>query len=292
MPSGLQLAKSDIIALFEQAGPRVYKRPELASVLSGHRTSWQLAQSITTPQFIQLLCREGKLRQIVLKSESNYKPIVRFAWAEVSAYQVALSIRKGAYLSHGTAVFLHGFNDQVPRTIYINSEQSIKPPPKGDLSQASIDRAFSAPQRRSNYVFVYKNHRIVVLSGKHTGRYEVALLRGINGDHLVDGTGPERTLVDIAVRPDYAGGVHQVLAAYRGARTVVSVNKMLAVLKTLDYRYPYHQAIGFYLTRAGYPSARVERFKRLGLDFDFYLAHGIKKPVYDSNWRIWYPEGL
>jgi predicted transcriptional regulator of viral defense system len=48
------------------------------------------------------------------------------------------------------------------------------------------------------------------LSGKNTNRLEVSQLRDPQGQ-LVDATKLERTLIDIAVRPAYAGGVFEVM---------------------------------------------------------------------------------
>jgi hypothetical protein len=90
-------------------------------------------------------------------------------------------------------------------------------------------------------------------------------------------TGIDRTLIDIAVRPAYAGGVFQVLDAYRGAKHRASVGNILAALKALDYMYPYHQAIAFYMQHAGWPASRYDRLKKLGLEHDFYLAHDIRE---------------
>jgi len=67
---------------------------------------------------------------------------------------------------------------------------------------------------------------------------------------------------------------------------------MLATLKKLDYVYPYHQAIGYYMQRAGYPESQYSKFKALGLNFDFYLTHHITERDYDSTWRLYYPKGL
>jgi hypothetical protein len=81
-------------------------------------------------------------------------------------------------------------------------------------------------------------------------------------------------------------------AAYRGAKDRVSVGTIIATLKELDYIYPFHQVIGFYMQRAGFPVSRYQRLKDLGLEFDFYLAYGMKSADFISEWRLYVPKGL
>jgi predicted transcriptional regulator of viral defense system len=105
-------------------------------------------------------------------------------------------------------------------------------------------------------------------------------------------TSLERTLVDLAVRPSYAGGAHAVLTAYKKAGSKLSVEKIVAVLEALGHAYPYHQAVGFYLDRSGMSPEATAILQRLGLDFDFYLANQISNPQFDSRWRIYFPSRL
>jgi hypothetical protein len=289
MKSTLERAKRAVTTYFQNAARRVYRVRDLEQALAQNRDHWQLAQRTRIEDFIEFLLRNTKLQAIHLKSNS-YPEIVRYAWGEVSPYQMALSRRDGAYLSHATAMSVHELTHQRERTIYVNAEQSPKPQ-AGSLTQDGIDRAFAREQRYSNLIYQYKNWTLVFLEGKNTARLGVLSRRGPSGE-LLEVTGLERTLIDIVVRPSYAGGTSQVLAAYKVAKTKLSVDLLLKTLKKLDYLYPYHQAIGFYMSRAGYPAAHYEKLRKLSVQFDFYLAHNMAATAYDPYWRLYYPKEL
>ncbi len=291
MGSTLEKARDRILAHFEGAGDRVFKPREFQKMISEERGRWRLSPGLSLRRIVEFLEEEGRLRTIELESKS-YRSQKRFVWGEPSPYQIALSLGKHPYLSHGTALFLHGLSEQIPKTLYVNDEQSPKPRAAGaTLSQERLDFAFSGKQRESQYVFTWDDNRAVLLSGKNTGRLEAGSSEGPGGERL-DVTKLERTLIDIVVRPVYAGGVLHVLDAYRTAKERASSNVLVATLKKLDYVYPYHQAIGFLMERAGYGREQFERLRRLGLEHEFYLQHGMKDPEYDSGWRLFFPKGL
>ena len=105
-------------------------------------------------------------------------------------------------------------------------------------------------------------------------------------------TNLERTLIDITVRPVYAGGVFEVAKAFELAKEQVSVNKLVAMLNKLDFAYPYHQAIGYYLERAAYKASQLDLIRRLPIQHDFYLAHDMGETRYENSWRLHIPNGF
>lgn len=263
-------------------------------ILREHGPELGTPRSLHVARLIDVLVEEGLLQKIPVEREGRTGQVqtkTRYAAREVSPYAVGVTLLKDAYLSHGSAMFLHALTDQIPKTLYVNREQSPKPRPDAPLSQASINRAFRRPARKSTYMFKSPNVRYVLLSGKHTGRLEVSPMRTHLGEE-VDTTRLERTLIDIVVRPDYAGGPAEVLRAYRAGTPRASVGTLLATLQKLDYVYPYHQCIGFLLQRSGAPESQLRRVEALGIRWDFCLTHQMTEPAFDSRWRIHYPQGL
>lgn len=201
----------------------------------------------------------------------------------------SLAINRRGYLSHGTAAKLHGLTRRNPETVYLNIEQSPKPAPPGRMTQDTIDLAFSRQQRTSNLIYDAGDASITIIAGKNTKQFGVQDMQSSSGA-ILRVTSLERTLIDIVVRPAYAGGALQLLPAYSAAQNRTSIENLMVTLKKLDYAYPYHQAIGFLMSKAGYSDRACAALAALPIRHDFYLSHGMLDPRYDKRWRLYYPK--
>ena len=286
----LKNAKPKIESTFDSQEITALGTRQLQVLLQTNYTNWELSPDLSFTKFLHFMLKHSRLREITLKS-ADYGSQTRYVWRNPSVYSVALSLKSNSYLSHETAMFLQGLMDNPGQRIYVNREQSQKPKGSG-LSQESLTKAFANKQRESKLIYTHQKSKIVMLNGMFTGRLGVEQVRWKKGE-LLDATNLERTLIDITVRPNYAGGAKAVLDTYRCARGRVSVNGLLKILKRMDYVYPYHQAIGFYLERASYPESDWAPFMELGISLDFYLTHALPpEREYDQTWRLYYPQDL
>ncbi len=293
MATRLQLARSEIQAHLDAHSNRVLMHADLQRTLSTNRAEWRLPESTTTAQLITALSGPGRLQRVELKFPARKE--IRYIWRHAPLPEILLTLRPHCHFSHFTAMQMHNLTEQDPRTIYVNYEQSPKPEPPGGLSQSGINRAFRGRPRTSKTVARYDGYQICLLNGKHTGYLGVqprTVSWGPEEDNcLVRVTDVDRTLIDITVRPFYSGGPDEVLKAYQRAGERASATRLGVYLRKMRYVYPYHQAVGFYMDRAGtFARSAVDRFREsFPLDFDFHLGYGLQDTRYDEKWRLFVP---
>ncbi|MGB4849497.1 MAG: hypothetical protein WBP41_16360 [Saprospiraceae bacterium] len=280
------IAEGGIKVFFKEGNRNVYTREQIGEVLEQKRILWNLPYSMTTDKFVEKLVGSEILELKEISFNGHLPDKFRFITPKASIYQIAVSLVNKSYLSHYTAVFLHGLTNQIPKTIYISFEQSKKANADRNLQQSAIDSAFSKPQRKSSLTTIFNGYTFLLHNGMYSNRVGTYSLNDIPLTNL------ERTLIDITVRPNYAGGVDSVMDIYRKAIEKISINKLLAILDKLNFIYPYHQSIGFYLEKAGLDPIRLETLKNRKMPFDFYLTYEMREKEYNKTWKIYVPKGM
>lgn len=283
--------KNLIIAALESSGAKVFRRADLASLLADERGEWGLEKPKKIDAFIEYLRKHTKLKQVVLPFPQ--RSLTLYTWGDISMYQILQELFPDGFLSHYTAMRLHHLVTGPANCIYFNRE--LPPIFQNDtpLSQEAIDRAFASNARVTKQLIKHGRYTVYLLSSKHTDRLGIIEINhpGCGAIHL---TGLERTLIDAAVRPFYSGGVKEVLKAYAAAAGKVSPKALADMLQQTEYRYPYHQAIGFYLDKSRrYSKAAISQFReQFDIENDFYLDYGMKEKQYCAEWRIFFPKGM
>jgi hypothetical protein len=289
----LAIAEPKLVEYFTKITNRVLTPDQIEEILEEHRGDWELANSVTVGKLITFLVNKTQLRVVEIKFPSTLiRNFYRYYWREASPIAIASSLKPEYYLSHYTAMSLHQLTEQVPKILYLTWEQPEKARIIRPLEQKKIDWAFSQSPRISENIARYDDYQICILYGMYTGSLGIIKTEGPEGEKIRL-TNLERTLIDITVRPFYAGGVFEVLKAFKLAKDQVSINKLAVILKKIGYIYPYHQAIGFYLEKSGvYKESTIEIFHKMEMNCDFYLTYQMKDKAYSKKWRLFYPKGL
>jgi predicted transcriptional regulator of viral defense system len=245
---------------------------------------------VTADHLKSFLIESGYLQEVGFQTPRRE---VLHIWRAVDNYKLLPKIRPNGYYTHLSALYFHGLLDYEPKNVYFNHEQAARPLSGTNLEQSRIDNAFQKKQRLTTARTIYDGKEYWLLNGKQTGNYGVSLMK-ISSGIGIPVTNLERTLIDIAVRPAYAGGVNSVLSAYRLAQPNVSIRKLKKALRFLNYVYPYHQSIGFYIDMAGnYTNKAIQEFLTYDtFKYNFYLDYEIKEKSYSEKWRIYYPQDL
>lgn len=287
-----ELSPPLIKAYLSEREDQVFTENSLRKIINTNRREWLIPTSLSNAKIISFLLEKTQLQAVQLSSKAyESQSGIRYCWGDVSPFALANSLRPNSYLCYSTAAYLLGLLDEIPQTFYLNKEQSPKPRPTGGLQQAAIDRAFANRQRQSAMALKWDKYQVIVVNGKSTGNLGSITVKDPSGG-FVQCSNLERTLIDMAVRPAYSGGIHKVLEAYEKALPDVSATRLAAFLKKLDYVYPYHQNIGFFMQKAGFSVKSYERFSGLGLNYDFHLDYGMKKTEFVPEWRLHVPEGF
>ncbi len=203
----------------------------------------------------------------------------------VNNYDIALAYARYYYFSHQSALHIHGLDNSAQQIIYMSEENIFTSSPSSNLTQSTIDQAFSKPQRMTT-------------NFKKFNELTINFLKGQSPDHMnttkdnLRVSDIEKTLIDITVRPSYSGGSKNIMKSFKNARILMDPEKLVHYYKKLSFAYPYHQSLGFYLENSGYDKAYYRELLQFNHKFNFYLDYEISNPEYCEKWKIFYDSSV
>jgi hypothetical protein len=100
-------AQLAILEDLRQVPPRAMSFRELDAFLTARQDHWQLADPPPTERIVPVLL-ENELLKVAEIASADYGRKTRYLLGKVSFLQFASSFYKNSYLSHGTALQLHG----------------------------------------------------------------------------------------------------------------------------------------------------------------------------------------
>jgi hypothetical protein len=165
-----------IKAAIEAQAPAAWSRKNFEALLKQHREAWGAPQSLTTSGLIEFLIDNEIVRPVEIWSKA-YDRKMRYVLGRPSPLQFALSFFKDSYLSHASALEVHGLGSS--EMTYVNREQSPKKT-TSRLSQGRIDMAFENQPRRSAFEFVSGSFRVLAAENRAwRGMFQAVMYPGL-----------------------------------------------------------------------------------------------------------------
>lgn len=284
-----EVAQEKIHDFLKNDDLKAYTTFDISNILESNRENWKIANYRNSKHFIKFLDNTKILKLVKLKHQTSSQIKQILIKPDSNNLNIALTIKKDGYLCNYSAMFIHQLTLQIPKVIYTSYSKSHTTNSTSELTQKAIDSAFSKPQRITSDVYKSEtdNTRYYFIQKAYKENNI-----GIISDNNLRYTDLERTLIDITIRPAYSGGVFEVLEAYEKAKNNLNIKKLLNYLEELDYVYPYHQLIGFYMDKAGYENKTLKLLLNHTSEFNFYLTYNISNKEFNEKWKIFYPKGF
>lgn len=266
----------------------VLSRTEFDGMISQINNIWGL-RGLSRNEIKKFLSKEKLILQEDIKFDEVYSSNIYYLpEANIDIFDIAAVRSRSSYFSFYSALYIHNLTLQIPKQVYLSLERPSLGENNNSLSQESIDQAFSKPPRITANKRTYKNFSINFINAQHQDNIGIIPFRS---HYKVSDL--ERTLIDISVRPFYSGGVTQVLEAFENAKDILDTDRLFEYYSKMNYTYPYHQVIGFYLEKAGYRETDYEKFLDFyQREFKFYLTYNMLHKEFSDKWCLYYPKGL
>lgn len=280
--------KQEISSIIDRVPNQVLSRIEYEEVISEIKEIWGL-RSISRNDLKKFLLKEKFFIQDYIKISADHSSEIYYQpSSKIDFFDVAAVRSRGSYFSYYSAIYINNLTLQIPKQIYLTLERKSLDQNNNILKQENIDRVFSKPPRVTSDKRNYKNFDINFINGQCQNLIGITKFRDRYAVSDI-----ERTLIDISVRPFYSGGITQVLEAFINAKDKLDTKKLIDYYSQLNYTYPYHQVIGFYLEKAGYSKEIYNEFLNFDdLDFNFYLTYNILHKEFSKKWHLYYPKGF
>lgn len=285
--------KNEILNIFGNLGKSFLNKREFLNIYHNCIDGNLMYKTTSLSMFETFLKDNGIYFEQVTLDFPN-KKYIRYFFKTPGVYEILQSINPKAYLSHYSAVAFHNLTNNIPKTIFVTVEkpESSKPVTKKQITQEELNKAFYMPPRISKNLIVRDIYSINLLQGKYTNNLGVSE-QEIDGQKI-NVASIERTLIDIAVSPYYCGGCFEVFNVFKNAKGQVNISKLVEMLKELDYIYPLHQSIGFYLEKAGYPEKDLKLLEQMGTELRFFVQRELREQDrnFSERWNLYYPKFL
>lgn len=274
--------KNKDIIVQKLSNHKILTTEQLSSYLEKFKENNLVTKNLYYSKFLLKLIDLGLQQHTVLiKGVSK----TRYTFdTNLDSYAFVNSFEKYGFFSMSTALNIQGFTNFNKDFIFYSNEQQAKDYYRKDenLSQKSIDNAFSKEYRYTHKRVKYMDKSIVILNPKHTNEIGVIDFKEYRVSSI------NRVFVEMIVNLQYFKSYNTILDVFQALKNELNIDEIFHIIQEFKFIYPYFQLFGFTLEKLGYKRNELFKFSNEIEDLKFYTQKNLEKYTLDEYWNIYY----
>ena len=226
-------------------------------------------------------------------SKPNFKKDIVTSVKNPNKFLLARALYPSSYVTYEAAIYCLKLNEVEPKNIHMAKERLNYSSNKESnlITNDLLANAFLKEPRKSSHYASYNGTIFTFIEREFTNL--IGIEPSIRFGEEVLTTNIERTLIDVAISPQYVGGYKKACKIWNQffLQNEINIQELATMYQKLNYKYPYWQRIGFIL--------KNEANEKLANDwkqffskpqFSFFADRPFAKNwSYDNEWHIYYP---
>ncbi len=266
---------------------KVYMTNEdLHSVHDSAKKMKYISSGLSFSEFHLKLIKNGLIQHSVKIKDRVYIRYSMYKDADLNIYEFTSTFDESRrFFSMSTSLNIQGLSNFRNNIIFLTKERVTKNILDEDnLTQEKIDQAFKKPYRRTKAIGKFLNYNIVLLEANKTNGKPFEVIEYNN--YKVSSI--NRAFVEMISSVGYMRSTEDIINVFVPIKDKLDLNKILKVIKTFDFVYPYYQLAGFYLEQIGYTKNELKSFYKNLSEFNFYAQKERENYIFDEYWKIYH----
>ncbi|MCP4134737.1 MAG: hypothetical protein GY754_27430 [bacterium] len=210
-----------------------------------------------------------------------------------NAFDIALSLKKKSFLTGYLVFAFLGWTEYIPTIIHVNWKRNLFKKTNSPIVNDVLQKVAFKPKKASRLRFKYNDYEIMILNGQVIKKYKQQHFRLLSEiAELPDYTETyveERLIIESLINYHYFGGADIVWDAGIDQFLNLDLDLMYKIYKELDLIYPYANAIGYWMEKAGVSQKYLRKWEKMidyNMQFHMFMGDGERR-VWNKKWNLY-----
>jgi len=294
-----KILQNFFIENYKNKGISIYNDDSLRKIKEALSSKIKM-KSYTYNAFKEFILKTNLITTLNIDVKNSTKTLYKTKYFDEKNFfsknvEISSLLVKHHFISHYSAMYYYKLTYNEPKNFYITQEV-FNPPYKKELSQEDIFRGMTKKYKETNVFASNKEFKIYKIHGIKTNNFGLKRIKINNFSTLISSI--ERLMLEMIIRPNLCGGINEVINAYKvicsDHKNEINVEKIKILMRKMNLKYPYHQAIGFLLEQFNCNYKKLYTPDTFNNYFFLFKTqtNELNNLIVNKKWKIYIPREL